>query len=47
MADETQEKQLQYALFSFGVLWVAHQKLFLGGPVVVCPLWFPPEGVSL
>jgi hypothetical protein len=46
MVDETQEKQLQYALFSFGVSGVAHQQLFPGGPVVVCPLWFPPEGVS-
>jgi hypothetical protein len=46
MADETQEKQLQYAQFSFGVPGVAHQQLFPRGPVVVCPLWFPPEGVS-
>jgi hypothetical protein len=47
MADEPQEKQLQYASFSFGVSGVAHQQPFPGSPVVVCPLWFPPEGISL
>jgi hypothetical protein len=46
MADETQEKQLQYVLFSFDVSRAAHQPLFLGGPMAVSPLWFPPEGVS-
>jgi hypothetical protein len=33
-------------LFSFGVSGAARHQLFLGGPVVVCPLWFPLEGVS-
>jgi hypothetical protein len=47
MADEPQEKQLQYALFSFGILGVAHQQPFPGGLVVVFPQWFPPEGMSL
>jgi hypothetical protein len=46
MADETQEKQLQYVLFSFGASRAARQQLFSGGPIVVYPLWFPPEGVS-
>jgi hypothetical protein len=46
MADEAQEKQLQYVRFSFCVLGVAHQQLFPRGPIVVCRLWFPPEGMS-
>jgi hypothetical protein len=45
MADEPQEKQSQYASFSFGVLGVAYQQPSPGGPVMVCPSWSPPESV--
>jgi hypothetical protein len=45
MANEPQEKQSQYALFSFGILGVAYQQPSPGGPVMACPPWSPPESV--
>jgi hypothetical protein len=39
MADEPQEKQSQYASFSFGVSRVAYQQQSPGGPLMACPPW--------
>jgi hypothetical protein len=45
MADQPQEKQTQYALFSFGVLGVAYQQLSPEGPMMACPPLFPHESI--
>jgi hypothetical protein len=37
---------MQSALSSFGVSEVVYQQPSPGGPVMACPLWSPPEGVS-
>jgi hypothetical protein len=44
--DALQGKQLQCVSFSFDALQLEHQQHFPGGPIVVCPPLFPPEGVS-
>jgi hypothetical protein len=45
MANEPQEKQSQYASFSFGILGVVYQQLSPRGLVMACPPWSPPESV--
>jgi hypothetical protein len=42
-----QGKQMQSVSSSFSILEVVYQQPCHGGHVMACPLWSPPEGVSL